>query len=485
MSTRFVCFLERTNVLSNYYNTLNYKNMTNPKLKEIAQPVTEIPENYYQPGKEIFQNRLSRLYQLMEDQQYDALVIYADREHAANFQYLMNFEPRFEEALLLLLPGQKPKAFLGNECQGLNELNHIEAIVEAFLSLSLVSQPRNGKKIKEILKNAGLKNNMKTGIAGWKYFTEADGMKGAFETPFYLVSAIQNIVGEANVRNATALFMAPGLGLRTNLEAAQIVQYEYHTSICSNRILNVINSIKPGVSEFEIGSLMNSQGIPLCCHPMISFGDKARLGLSSPGPNIARKGDFSTTCMGLVGALTSRCAYIAMDNRDLAPSVNDWSDKVAAPYFHAAACWLENLHIGTEGGKIFNTINTVFPAAEYGWLLNPGHYIAYDEWVSSPITPESQTILSSGTYLQLDLIPDPEKPYFGANIEDGYVLADLHLREEIRANYPDTFQRFERRKKYMKESIGIDLPEEVLPMSDIAGYYRPYLLNRNAAFVMS
>ena len=34
----------------------------------------------------------------------------------------------------------------------------------------------------------------------------------------------------------------------------------------------------------------------------------------------------------------------------------------------------------------------------------------------------------------------------------------------------------------MKEELGITLEPEVLPMSDIAGYMRPYLLNRGCAF---
>ena len=38
----------------------------------------------------------------------DALLVYADREHFANLSYLTGFDPRFEEALLILVPGQPP-----------------------------------------------------------------------------------------------------------------------------------------------------------------------------------------------------------------------------------------------------------------------------------------------------------------------------------------------------------------------------------------
>ncbi len=35
---------------------------------------------------------------------YDRLVIWADREHSANLAYLTGFDPRFEEAMLIVGP---------------------------------------------------------------------------------------------------------------------------------------------------------------------------------------------------------------------------------------------------------------------------------------------------------------------------------------------------------------------------------------------
>ena len=40
----------------------------------------------------------------------DAFVVYGDREHAANVAYLSGYDPRFEETLLILLPGQHAAA---------------------------------------------------------------------------------------------------------------------------------------------------------------------------------------------------------------------------------------------------------------------------------------------------------------------------------------------------------------------------------------
>ena len=49
---------------------------------------------------------------------YDRLVVYADREHSANLAYLTGFDPRFEEAILVVGPAGDPAILVGNECYG-------------------------------------------------------------------------------------------------------------------------------------------------------------------------------------------------------------------------------------------------------------------------------------------------------------------------------------------------------------------------------
>jgi len=45
------------------------------------------------------------------------VAVYADREHFANIAFLSGFEPRFEEALLLLGPDRRHVLMVGNECE--------------------------------------------------------------------------------------------------------------------------------------------------------------------------------------------------------------------------------------------------------------------------------------------------------------------------------------------------------------------------------
>ena len=72
------------------------------KLVTAPAPVVEIPGDMPTLPLEVYEQRLSRLRARMEERGLDYVVIYADREHAANFAYLTGFGPRFEEALLIV-----------------------------------------------------------------------------------------------------------------------------------------------------------------------------------------------------------------------------------------------------------------------------------------------------------------------------------------------------------------------------------------------
>ena len=49
--------------------------------------------------------------------------------------------------------------------------------------------------------------------------------------------------------------------------------------------------------------------------------------------------------------------------------------------------------------------------------------------------------------------------------------------------YPQLYHVFMERRNYIKDVLHIQVPEEVLPMSDMVAFYRPYFLNRELAFV--
>ncbi|MER9182983.1 hypothetical protein NKI14_22465, partial [Mesorhizobium sp. M0767] len=53
---------------------------------------------------------------------FDAFVVYGDREHAANVAYLCGYDPRFEETLLVIVPGKPPKLLVGNAGGGFADI---------------------------------------------------------------------------------------------------------------------------------------------------------------------------------------------------------------------------------------------------------------------------------------------------------------------------------------------------------------------------
>lgn len=114
----------------------------------------------------------------------------------------------------------------------------------------------------------------------------------------------------------------------------------------------------------------------------------------------------------------------------------------------------------------------MLPFDKFAVSLNPGHLIHLDEWLSSPVYEGSEEVIHSGMYIQIDIIP--RSPRFSSSrMEEGIVIADNSLRGAVRKNYPDVYERCMERRQFM-ESLGFELPEEVLPLSNMAGIIVPF-----------
>jgi hypothetical protein len=74
--------------------------------------------------------------------------------------------------------------------------------------------------------------------------------------------------------------------------------------------------------------------------------------------------------------------------------------------------------------------------------------------------------------LQIDIIPS-RAGYAGVSIEDTVALADESLRHELAQAYPELWQRIVTRHRYIRERLGIALPEEVLPLSNTVAISAP------------
>ncbi len=418
----------------------------------------------------------------------DMLAVYGDREHFANLAYLTGFDPRFEEALLLLDREGRRKLLVGNECMGYLPDAGLGLEVELFQEFSLLGQPRGeSRPLRRILAEFGVRRGVRVGAVGWKYFAGplVEGDQLALDLPAYLVDLLRDLCGDRNwVVNATALLMGKDDGLRLVNEPEQIAAFEYAATVTSEGVSALLRHLEPGAREDDLERHLDARGLPLTCHRMVGFGDKARRGLASASANRAALGDPFTVAFGVAGGLTCRAGCIATGPDDLRPDLRDFYPRLVVNYFRVVHAWYKHLRLGVTGGELFASVDRQRDDTLYTFAVNPGHYIHLDEWVHSPVAAGNRTALRSGMALQADIIPISKGPFCYVNAEDGVVLADPALRGELGRRYPEMMARVERRRQFMADQLGIRLDEAVLPLSNTPGWLPPYALRLDQALTV-
>lgn len=447
-----------------------------------AQPPALTPPNAAAPiQRETYIARVAATRARMAAAGLDALVVYGDREHAGNIAWLTGYDPRFEEALSVLLPTGSPALVVGNEGVSYAAVSPLTLDVRLCQSFSLIDQDRSqNKPLTAVLADCGLQTGMTVGLAGWKTFIvgEAANPERTSELPSFIVEAVRDVVGGADrTTNATGLFMSADGGLRTTCEPDQIAAFEFASCRASQGVLRAIRTVQPGKTEHELAAELGWIGQPLNYHPVVISGPRTALGLASPSGRSLELGDPVFMTMGGWGANSVRAGYVATGPSDLPVHDQDWLEAVLMPYYAAVVAWYEGLRIGAVGGDIVATVEAELTGGIERAALNPGHLIHIDEWVSSPFVRNGKTTLKSGMALQMDIIPVTRDGHFGANAEDGVVLADAALRTTLARNYPEVWQRMQARRAFAVETLGIKLAKEVLPMSDILGWVTPWLMN--------
>jgi Xaa-Pro aminopeptidase len=432
-------------------------------------------------------NRLQKLRNKCKDI-YTHLVVYGDREHMANISYLTGYDPRFEEALLIVdIEKDIQHLLVGNEGIGYLEISPIKEHLKPVLyqPFSLLAQPRNkSKALKQIFEESGISKNSSIGIAGWKYYTkqETSAPEKWIESPSFIVDTLRSITND--VTNATEIFMHQTEGLRATNELEQLAVMEYSATLASTSVKNAIFGLWPGMTEHQVVQLMRLNGYPQSVHLMLSTGEMAWLGLPSPRDKVIERGEAFTTAVGLWGALSCRAGWLVEHESELPKNISDYLEKLAVPYFETAVAWLETLRIGVTGGELHKVVHDRIGDPFFGVNLNPGHLIGLDEWINSPIYEGSTDKIKSGMALQLDIIPATGSDYFTINTEDGFAIGDKETRKDFEELYPEAWSRITARRDYMKDQIDIRLQPEVFPFSNLSGHLPPFILNPRRVFRM-
>lgn len=453
-------------------------------LREIDPPAFGVPTTEPTLDAGVYRDRLAEFRDRLTSEGFDVGVVYGDREHFANMAYLTGYDPRFEEALLVVDGDETatPLLIVGNEGEGYVPTSPIsdDLAVALFQSFSLLGQDRTASEsLEELLRRGGVGSGDRVALAGWKHFSgaEFDDPATTHETPAYLVESLRGLAGERNrVRNANALFMDSSDGLRATSGVDQLAAFEFAACHTSTAVRKAVRAVEPGMTEFGVVREMDLPGLPQSCHLMLSTGERAAMGLPSPSSRTVERGDPFTTAYGVRGALNCRAGFVAEGPDDLPEGATDYVERLVEPYFRAVAAWYETAAVGVEGGELYDAVHEHVGEEFFGVELNPGHLIHLDEWVDSPIYADSTEHLRSGMALQMDVIPATGTEYFTTNAEDGVALADADLREKFRSAYPEAWDRIERRRAFMREELGIDVGPDVLPFSNLAAHLPPFLL---------
>lgn len=428
----------------------------------------------------VYQKRLTDTVQAIKDLNIDYLVIHADREHSAHQEFLIGVGPRFEESILIIGANGKRMLLLGNECMYLPPDPALGIEIEIFQDFSPPNQKREiSRPIESILRSAGISTGQRIGTASWKTYSDhlVNDVEHALDIPSFLADELRRIVGSSgDVINANSIFIGTSKGLRLINDAHQIAQFEYAAGLVSNSVFQSLSQFAVGISERAAASYFATEGQVQSCHPMLSFGEKARRGLSSPSDNKAKLGDPFSIAVGVAGALTARASMVAHSEKDLSSELQEFFPKFSQNYWLAIVTWYENISIGAQGRDVVAAVEKVIDKNLYSLSLNPGHNLHIEEWVQSIFTADCTDTVKSGMVLQADLIPISAGPFCTGNVEDGIAVADIALQAEIKELYPQMWDRMQKRREFMKGELGITLDSSVLPLSDTCGIFAPYAL---------
>ena len=111
------------------------------ELTHVKKP--NIEENIYPVflSDETMKERKDAILNRMKENDLDSIVVWADLEHGNNFEYLVGFLPRFEEALLVLHKDGIAEIVLGNENLNKASKSRIPVTPVHMPHFSLPNQP--------------------------------------------------------------------------------------------------------------------------------------------------------------------------------------------------------------------------------------------------------------------------------------------------------------------------------------------------------
>ncbi len=439
------------------------------ELRRVGLPEFGVPVERPEIGSEEYEERARALYAAAG---VDWVAVYGDREHFGNLVWLSGYDPRFEEALLLLGPRDVRVLLVGVEGVPYAVIAGLPVDLRFYHPFSIQDQPIvDSPPIHELLREVGLDRGDRVGVVGWKVLdaAESDAPAEPAFVPAFLLRALNRVTGAAAV-DVTAVLTDAGSGLRTRNSAAQIAQLEWGAARSSAAVMRVVRGARPGMTEFEAAGLLGYQGEPLTMHPIVVASDGAFNGLRSPSAREIGRGEAISCGVGYWGGLTCR-AGLMLDQPD-----EEFVATLVRPYYTAIATWWTTVGIGVSGGELDAAVKGALAGASFHPFVNAGHLTSYEEWLGSPVVAGSTKRIASGMVMQCDIIPTPVPPGRFLNCEDTLAIGDEAVRDALARDYPAVWARIEAKRAFMRDELGLRLRPEVLPLSSAPAYLPPFWL---------
>lgn len=433
--------------------------------------------------KEDYLFRINRLLERMKKYDLTHVLIYADREHFSNLYYYTGYDSRFEESLFILDADGKKNIFIGNEGMGYSYVIPYDIKRVLYQNFSLQGQPREKlQRLSVLFHDAGIETSSKVGVVGSKYFdTEHTGEpKYTFDLPAYILQGLFDTCPAENVINFTAEIIGLPDGERARIYSAKEIAWaESAANRVSVYVQRMMKALKPGRSEIDLSRSAAIDFEPTNVFPMVSFGSKnVALGLGSPTTRRLLLGELCKVCYSLRGNLTSRVGIAAYRPTDCINGLDKHLESFFFRYWEGVASWYEALHINCTGGDLYNAVHSRVDTGNMSIALNPGHYIGTEEWLNSSSYKCSDVPILHDCLIQADIIGvSKANDELCAICEDGVAIAGPELLCNLRKDYPAVYERILKRQEMMRLHLGIDLQDEVLPLSQLTGAYFPFMLD--------
>ncbi len=412
------------------------------------------------------------------------MVVYGDREHVGNLAFVCGFDPRFEEALLVLGRGKR-RLVVGTEGLGYSRFAPIELERTWVPTFSLMGMDRSaGLTIAQALAECGIARGHRVGVVGWKALepTEWSADVPAIAAPAFVIDTIRMAVGRPEcVVDVTRVLMDNTVGQRILNSADQLAFFEWGASRSSAAVSQVILAARPGRSESSLLSAMAYCGEPFSYHPILTSGPDIPNGLRSPTNRVVGLGEAVFVTIGMWGGNCGRGGILAESKVDCRPANTEFLERVAIPYWRTIAAWYQSVRVGVSGGQVFETLTELCHAQGFSPTLGTGHLQDWEDWPNTPLRRGSSDAITSGMLLAADIFSNKNGPQQIAHCEDTVAVADQHLRAELAERHPEVWRRIRARQQFMREELGIEVPDDLLPFSVIPAYYPPFWLAPNTA----